>query len=256
MTWISDNKGAGPWEFIKQPDKLHYNEGNLISDHDDPVWATDHLSLLDEPITPTHHPWCGYWHNKGDEPTIAADCGESAIGYTTLQMSCDDSQTLTVENPVGACTYNWAITSGGGNLSSSTGTSVIYTAPSTNAYCLLNPTIQLSCGEEICDSITIAANCWVGVQHAYVKRCGCHYSGFQCPFPPYGRACHSGGWCFHWQEYSCWGEPYGICGYSASHSTQEGCVIEHAAAGGSGTFDQRPFIPGALEGGCCPEELL
>lgn len=62
VTWVGDNKGAGPWDFVKQSDKLHYNEGNLISDYDDPIWATDHLSLFDEPITPTHHPHCGYWH--------------------------------------------------------------------------------------------------------------------------------------------------------------------------------------------------
>ena len=69
MTWISDNKGAGPWDFIKQPDKPHYNEGNLISDHDNPVWATDHLSLFDKPVTPTHHPWCGYWHKDYTPPS-------------------------------------------------------------------------------------------------------------------------------------------------------------------------------------------
>ena len=159
MSWIDDNKGQGPWEFTGQSNKPHYNEGSLISDSDDPTWRTDHLSFSDEPITPTHHPWCGYWHR-------GCDCAGIIIGYTTLLMSVDENQTLTVENPVDGCVYSWKITNGGGNLSSNTGLSIVYTAPSSNPICELNPTIQLSCGD-VCDSITIAINEYTGSAWAY-----------------------------------------------------------------------------------------
>ena len=63
MTWIEDNKDSGPWSFEEQKDKIHYNEGNLISDYDAPVWATDFFAdkIGKTPITPEHHPHCGYW---------------------------------------------------------------------------------------------------------------------------------------------------------------------------------------------------
>lgn len=64
MSWIDDNKNAGPWDFMPQADRAHYNEGNLISGSDDPVWSTDHLVSDDPLITPTHDPHCGYWTKK------------------------------------------------------------------------------------------------------------------------------------------------------------------------------------------------
>lgn len=85
-------------------------------------------------------------------------CTGISIGYTTQQMAVSTQQTLTVVGAVAGCTYNWAIASGGGSLSSSTGTSVIYTAPATNAECALNPTITLSSGAVQCDVLYISVN--------------------------------------------------------------------------------------------------
>lgn len=63
MTWIDDYKGNGPWNFTKQYDKPHYNEGNLISNSGEPIWGDAFFAdKIDKtPVTPEHHPWCGYW---------------------------------------------------------------------------------------------------------------------------------------------------------------------------------------------------
>jgi hypothetical protein len=63
------NKGEGPWDFTKQPNKPHYNEGDEITDAPSiggsPVWRMDKHEFGDTPITPTgHQPWCGYWPNN------------------------------------------------------------------------------------------------------------------------------------------------------------------------------------------------
>ena len=71
MSWIDEYKGEGPWPFIPQPDKPHYNEGNLISSADNPVWETNFPGPL---VTPVHNPWCGYWgREKEEEKGIGAD---------------------------------------------------------------------------------------------------------------------------------------------------------------------------------------
>ena len=53
---------------FQQP-KPYYNEGNRISSYADSIWTSD---FTGDPVTPTHAPWCGYWHtgpydNKGVE---------------------------------------------------------------------------------------------------------------------------------------------------------------------------------------------
>ena len=232
MSWIDDNKGQGPWEFSERSDKPHYNEGNLISDHNNPVWATDHLSFSDEPITPTHHPWCGYWYKDYAE----CSCEGITINYTTLQMSCDEVQTLSVNNPVEGCTYSWEMTSDEGNLSSSTGASVDYTAPSLNANCIYNPTIELSYNGDVCDSITIAVNCYN--DWAYGKWGSCIF------ISPYG-------WCTKKYRFMCDNTTDGLVYGSHCYNTEEQCI----AGGLPGTIiDERSDE--AKEGGCCPEGLL
>lgn len=104
-------------------------------------------------------------------------CTGISIGYTTQQMAVSTQQTLTAVGAVAGCTYNWAIASGGGSLSSGTGTSVVYTAPATNAECANNPTITLSCGGAQCDSLQIAVNAYTGNFAFYVKRC---YRNWSC----------------------------------------------------------------------------
>ena len=70
-------------------------------------------------------------------------------------MSVGGSQTLTVTGSSGG-TYTWATTSG--SIVPTEGTSVTYTAPASNANCSNNPTITLTCGGNVVDTITIAVN--------------------------------------------------------------------------------------------------
>ena len=94
------------------------------------------------------------------------------ISYTTLQMSVDEEQNLSVNVTTPGCgtpTYLWEITSGGGTLSSSSGSSITYTAPSSNAGCTSSPTIKLSCNAVEIDSITIAVNEDAVNDLAYIK---------------------------------------------------------------------------------------
>ncbi|MCK4819858.1 hypothetical protein KA005_29100 [bacterium] len=102
-------------------------------------------------------------------------CGCKSIGYTTQQMVTDEVQGLSVVDPVGGCTYSWSIDSGDGSLSSPTGTSVNYTAPSTNAECANNPTIILSVGGIPCDSLQMSVNAYTSNTRAYweTDRCDC-----------------------------------------------------------------------------------
>jgi len=80
-----------------------------------------------------------------------------SIGYTTLAMQCNDSQTLNVVGGVGP--YTWEL-SGGGSISFSVdGVSAGYQSPSSNANCAYNATITVRdcCGDTA--SIQIASNC-------------------------------------------------------------------------------------------------
>jgi hypothetical protein len=89
---------------------------------------------------------------------ITAGLCNVTITPTIQQMATSQKQTLSVSGGVLGETYAWAILSGGGSLSASSGSSVDYTAPSSNANCANNPTIQLSCNGNPMHSITIAVN--------------------------------------------------------------------------------------------------
>lgn len=54
------------------------------------------------------------------------------IGYTSTSMGHGTTQTLTVSGGIESDSYTWEITSGGGSLNTTTGTSVIFTAPVTS----------------------------------------------------------------------------------------------------------------------------
>lgn len=62
-------KNLGSWPLQFQQDRPYYNEGDRISSSDNPVWTTD---FTKRPVTPTHAPWCGYWH---DHPVEDYDKG-------------------------------------------------------------------------------------------------------------------------------------------------------------------------------------
>jgi hypothetical protein len=93
---------------------------------------------------------------------ITDNCCEThpalSIGYTTLLMSCNQSQQL---EAVGGCGwYRWSIVSGGGSLNVTDGQYVTYTAPATNANCTSNPTIKVEdcCGHSA--TVKFAINCY------------------------------------------------------------------------------------------------
>jgi hypothetical protein len=80
-------------------------------------------------------------------------------------MSINGTQELTVTNG-GIGPFTWSITGGGGTLSSSSGTSVNYTAPSSNQSCANNPTIKVTdyCGQEA--TLKLAVNSYSGGETA------------------------------------------------------------------------------------------
>ena len=103
--------------------------------------------------------WCGGAVKDTLVISIAHSCDcLDTIQYTSLQMSVGQQQTLSASGAQSDECYSWAITSGGGSLSAATGKSVVYTAPSTNANCANNPTITLTCGGSVVDTVEFAVN--------------------------------------------------------------------------------------------------
>lgn len=91
--------------------------------------------------------------------TCEAQCDCSGvIQYTTLEMDINEQQNLQVTNPTyDTRRYSWEILRGGGTLIGS-GTSAVYTAPSSNEDCEQNPTIALRCDGKIIDQIYITVS--------------------------------------------------------------------------------------------------
>jgi hypothetical protein len=85
------------------------------------------------------------------------------ISYTTQAMSCNGTQNLSASGGSGG-PYTWHLSSGGGSLNPSTGSSTVYTAPSSNPNCANNPQIYVT---DVCGTssvvLKIAVNCFVGV---------------------------------------------------------------------------------------------
>jgi len=116
----------------------------------------------------------------------ACECNSAYIAYTTQQMAVNESQNLTVGNPVTGSVYTWVL-SGGGSLSTYTGSSTTYTAPAANENCLQNATITLKCDnpEETCDTLQIAINAVTDTTIAYwlsvsPGTCTREYGGWFC----------------------------------------------------------------------------
>jgi hypothetical protein len=175
-------------------------------------------------------------------------CPALSIGYTSQQMSCSGTQALSATG--GGGKYIWSM-SGGGSLNKTTGTSVIYTAPSTNANCANNPTITLKdcCGNT--KTLTIAINCTADTDCAY-STC-VNVGGNKCTrcftcagaLAPAGTACR----CAPGANI-CWTTPNAAC---AGCTTSVCCAYE----GGSCSFtlyDRR--TAGQKAAGCCPQALL
>ena len=102
----------------------------------------------------------------------SCDCLDTIL-YTTLQMSVGGTQTLQASGAGSDDCYTWSTDFG--SLSASTGKSVVFTAPSSNANCASNPTITLTCGGNVVDTIQIAVNAVATNVNAYKV-----YSAHQC----------------------------------------------------------------------------
>ena len=100
-------------------------------------------------------------------------CPAPTIGYTSQQMSCSGTQTLTHSGGGAGGKYTWSADYG--TFSTPTGASVVYTAPSANAECAANPTITLTdcCGHT--GTLKIAVNCY-GVEEGAVRI----WTGYYC----------------------------------------------------------------------------
>jgi hypothetical protein len=200
--------------------------------------------------------------------TVESPCGGESIGYTTLQMNVNTSQTLTVVNPVAGKGYGWIASSG--NIDA-TGLSVTYTAPSSNTNCVDNATITLTCDGETEDSITIAVNANATTAVAYAIKVLTTACWTNICDPPYT--------CYHAQSttnaYKCDGtqppDGYAGCinalGFGGDCNMRYGgaCSCAWVAANtgpyfgvcptvGYGTTDLRTALMKTQ--GCCPAQLM
>ena len=211
------------------------------------------------------------------------DATDPVISYTSQQLAAGGTQALTATGGYG--TYTWAIISGGGSISPTTGSSTTYTAPATNPSCVYNPTIRCtdSCGHydelELAIHQVVTGNA-VGVSRATVSTtckvtivndrygcdngvlatgnacCSCDYSAGLLPCTP-PVACGSTVGCGTTCTYCpCTG---GGCADS-SPSCTSGCKNCTLLGGGQtvssapGTYDVRSAEQ--LAAGCCPAMLL
>lgn len=166
-------KSQPPFQFI-EAFSFRYNEGDRISKHTNPLWPIQ--DIIEGVVTPTHLP-CKYWGRVPAgfysyvEPPLCTCEGET-IGYTSAQMSINQTQSLTVVGAREGCVYTWGL-AGGGSLSSNTGTTIVYTAPATNPNCANNAVITLQLEGEICDTLEIAVNAYASDLRVYEINSDC-----------------------------------------------------------------------------------
>lgn len=198
------------------------------------------------------------------------------FSYTTQQMAISETQDFAVtgNHPRwSASNYVWKLTGGGGTLDikdsdplqrifgpeeseydedATLGAfEVQYTAPDTNPYCDLNPTVELWCGGALMASLTIAVN--ADEDGAFIINFEDCFAGEWCP--PYeaspGRSClcyifdiHGcdGGFLIH-KEYA-WEEQCGCLGVDEGQPCTPDCEPKDIRS------------EAAIQAGCCPEALL
>lgn len=174
----------------------------------------------------------------------------ASIGYTSQQMSVNDTQELTAQpGALPETCYLWAIVSGGGSLSSNMGKTVTYTAPATNPNCANNATISLTIGKMNPITLQIAINGWSPGTALAVT-----YESADNPH------CTS---CFSYRNgygYSCNGQ---LLGTNENFSTsrcnvfalcvEPACVVPQTPVAG-GCFNSR--TQAMKDGGCCPQQLF
>lgn len=207
------------------------------------------------------------------------DCGGS-ISYTSRQMETSTNQALSVASPGsdGDSCYTWNITSGGGSFASgssvteTTGLSVTYYSPASNANCANNPTITLSCGGAVIDTLTLAINdgesCNTSGYYAYAECVGFCYSDgtdYHCCYNTWrcdGSLNPTTGGCTaeygsHCTSSKCGAQGVTLEGYEPTYNlTSRANAWSTCTCGGnvSATLDGRDAT--ALSNGCCPWQAL
>jgi hypothetical protein len=196
---------------------------------------------------------------------VISKCPEDTkIGYTVDVMSITESQELTAiykENNCGSPIFHWQIMEGGGgSLDRETGDSVIYTAPTTNADCLNNPTIQLLCNEIIVDSFEISINGWPAGTTAYEIHMPGSLFNNGCWIASKG--CNGEIFYFDRQMYDC----YGIaCGGGPFMCTGNCTGVDNGCSEDTGDCvdewhwgpDPQDYrTPIMKQWGCCPKALM
>jgi hypothetical protein len=185
-----------------------------------------------------------------------AGCDGETISATSPTMACNTSQTLSVTDAVVGKTYTWEVTSGGGSVSPSTGTSTTYTAPATNANCTNNATIALKVGSSTCDSETIGINC-VSVNT---------YSAYEVSTCQYVETGGLWRWTRRVYAYWCDGSVNSSCNplWAGFWHTEAECLAPAVGnvccpcwIGETGTHDCRGAdCADTLKDGCCPSALI
>lgn len=112
---------------------------------------------------------------------------EVGMTYTSLQMTCGGSQNLGIDPELAGCPpYVWEL-SGGGELDTSEGEGVVYTAPETNPGCAFNATIKVTDQCNNGSEIRIAVNCVSGEDEAlkiatfFSENWSCGWTWDACP---------------------------------------------------------------------------
>ncbi len=183
------------------------------------------------------------------DPSECPTCGSPSIGYTTTQMSINETQQLTVVGGGGG-PYTWSL-SGGGSISSSG----LYTAPGSNANCSNNPTISLICRGQTMATLSIAVNGYVDLTAAAYRQKGlCKVTGSvgSC-------VCNCGQTdeIHGYTNRNCVGTFLGYSPYACTGSTYS-CGVEEL--GQDCTTSSCPMYvdvrtPDMITNGCCPEAL-
>ena len=173
------------------------------------------------------------------------------ISYTTQAMSCNGTQNLSASGGSGG-PYTWHLSSGGGSLNPSTGSSTVYTAPSSNPNCVNNPEIYVTdvCGVSSAH-LKIAVNCYNTTTCAYATctqmgpnrctKCWTCDGSLQLTSGTGGCGCAG--------PDICWTSPNSQCGCSSL----ECCAYQ----GGNCLYSIKDNRSTELKnGGCCPVALL
>ncbi len=197
--------------------------------------------------------------------TSCSTCPPPIIDATTKQVPVNGSQGLTASGGAGG-PYTWSMVSGAGSISGTSGTSINYSAPSSNANCAGNPVIRVtdSCGASTDMSLAVYAASGFAGYYVYPTFEGCagrvlgvcYYQIFKniiaCDgnFTGYIIACspgHNVGACtvedyYTWADTGC-GQEQGAC---LTTNCTDGCAY--------GYHDTR--TSGQLSQGCCPLLLI